>query len=159
MSRFQAMLGPSARSDWRTPPDLFARWHRQFAFTVDAAASSSDAMLPRFWTPETDGLAQPWAGERVWCNPPYGRSLVEPWVAKASRREADCAVLFLPVRPDTRWWRNYVAPFAYIRWLPGRVHFSGHPHRAPFASCLAIYYPEDSISALTTPAAPETPDA
>lgn len=144
MSRFQAMLGPSAASNHRTPQSLFARWQRQFAFTVDAAASAEDAMLARYWTQETDGLAQPWEGERVWCNPPYGSRLIEPWVAKASHREADVAVLFLPARPGCRWWRLWVQPFAFVRWLPFRVRFEGQQHNAPFDSCLAIYYPEDT---------------
>ncbi len=138
------MLGPAALTDWRTPPELFSRWQRQFAFTVDAAAEAENAMISRYWTPLDDGLAQPWICERVWCNPPYGRSLVLPWVRKAARREADCAVLLLPVRPETAWWREFVAPHAIVRFLAGRVHFSGQKHSAPFASCLAIYYPPDN---------------
>lgn len=82
-------------------------------------------MLPRYWTSEVDGLVQPWTGERIWCNPPYGRGLVVPWVAKASRLEADLAVLFLPVRTSADWWRTYVQPFAHLHYLPERVKFDG----------------------------------
>lgn len=142
MSRFAAMLGPAAVTEWRTPRWLFDRVNASFAFTVDAASTPDNAMLPRYWTRETDGLAQPWSGERVWCNPPYGRARVGPWVAKASRLEAELAVLFLPVRTSADWWRSYVAPFALLRYLPQRVHFEGAPHNAPFDSCLAIYLPE-----------------
>lgn len=141
--RFTAMLGAAAAHDHTTPRALFDRWHSQFAFTVDAAAEPSNARLARFWTLATDGVAQPWTGERVWCNPPYGSRLILPWVAKAARREADVAVLFLPVRTGARWWREYVQPFAFVRWLPFRVRFEGMPTSAPFDSCLAIYYPND----------------
>jgi len=142
VSRFGAMLGPSAQTGWRTPRWLFERANHSFAFTVDAAASDGDAMLSRFWTKETDGLAQPWTGERVWCNPPYGRSLLTPWVAKASRLDADIAVLFLPVRLSADWWRTYVEPFAFVHAIPQRVKFDGAQHNAPFDSCFAIYVPD-----------------
>lgn len=135
------MLGPSAQTGWRTPRWLFDRLNASFAFTVDAAASEHDAMLSRFWTCETDGLAQPWTGERVWCNPPYARRNIEPWCAKASRLEADLAVLFLPVRLSAAWWRDYVEPFAFVQAIPQRVKFDGAQHNAPFDSCLAIYVP------------------
>jgi hypothetical protein len=71
----------SDREDWRTPADLFAALHREFAFTVDAAASERNALLPRFWTRESDAFLQDWRGERVFCNPPYGRDSGR-WIAK-----------------------------------------------------------------------------
>lgn len=70
----------SLREDWRTPRDLFASLHREFNFTVDAAATPANALLPRFWTRENDAFAQDWRGERVFCNPPYGRDSGK-WIA------------------------------------------------------------------------------
>jgi phage N-6-adenine-methyltransferase len=61
----------------------FAPLHKRFRFTIDAAASPTNAKLPRYWTRDDDALTQSWAGERVWCNPPY--SDIRPWVEKAWR--------------------------------------------------------------------------
>lgn len=78
-----------------TPPDFFAELHAEFGFTVDACALPFNAKLPRYWAPAGvnatlgydhlsapaayDGLAQDWAGERVWCNPPpTAKGLLSP---------------------------------------------------------------------------------
>ena len=41
----------SERSDWETPDDLFAALHREFAFTVDAAAIEKNSKLEEFFGP------------------------------------------------------------------------------------------------------------
>ena len=69
--------------DRATPPEVFGPLQGRFGFTVDAAASAANAKCPRFWTYEDDGLAQPWAAERVWANPPYSYPNLPAWVAKA----------------------------------------------------------------------------
>ena len=43
-------------------------------------------------------------GQRVYCNPPYGRGVAD-WLRKA--REAKLAVFLLPARTDTKWWHEY----------------------------------------------------
>lgn len=96
--------------DRGTPFDLFASWHQRFRFTVDAAAAPHNAKLERHWTKEVDGLKQSWAGERVWCNPPY--SSIWPWVRKAWS-ETDCplVVMLLPAnRTEQQWWQREVEP-------------------------------------------------
>ena len=60
-----------AVDDRATMPDDFAILHARFGFTIDVAASDANAKCPRYFTEDDDGLAVPWAGERVWCNPPY----------------------------------------------------------------------------------------
>lgn len=135
------MRNPAAtyRNAWGTPPALFAALHREFDFTVDAAASCTNALLDRFWDELTDGLAQPWAGERVWCNPPYGRG-IGAWTAKAAQREASLTVLLVPSRTDTAWWQDHViGAGAEVRFLRGRLRFVGSHHSAPFASALLVY--------------------
>ena len=131
-------LYSTKKHDWQTPPEVFAPLHEEFGFTVDAAASADNAMLPRFWTVESDGLAQPWAGERVWCNPPYGR-MQRQWIEKAYKREAEVAVLLLPSRTDTVAWHNWVLPAAEVRFLRGRIRFVGAEHGAPFPSAVVIW--------------------
>lgn len=50
------------------------------AFDLDPAACEEAHHADRYYTIETNGLAQPWEGN-VWCNCPY--SDIAPWVAKS----------------------------------------------------------------------------
>jgi phage N-6-adenine-methyltransferase len=124
--------------DRSTPRSLFDPLHAAWCFTIDAAASPRNALLPRYWTTETDGLAQPWAGERVWCNPPY--SSIEPWVVKASAEIHDgceAVVMLLPAnRAEQGWWQRHIEPQRdnggplTTTFLPGRIRFAGVEHPA-----------------------------
>lgn len=115
------------RNCWGTPPDLFAKWHAKYRFTVDACALPWNAKLGRYWTPEKDGLRQDWTGERVWCNPPYGRGLIEPWVYKALSHQAALTVLLLPSRTDTAWFQWLLRAGTEIEFLPKRIRFVPPP--------------------------------
>ena len=96
-------------------------------------------MLPRYWTRDDDALVQSWEGERVWCNPPYGRESIK-FVEKACEKDAEVAVLLLPARTDTRMWQRNVFPNAdEIVFLRGRVRFVGGNSGAPFPSAVAIF--------------------
>jgi phage N-6-adenine-methyltransferase len=134
-----------------TPPEFFAPLQRRFAFTVDACALQRNAKLPRYWSPEQDGLAQDWAGERVWCNPPY--SCIEPWVVKANESRAELVVMLLPAnRTEQGWWQDHIEPRrdrpcgVRCEFLAGRLRFItpgavriGANERPPFGSCLLIW--------------------
>lgn len=139
----------SLREDWRTPPDLFASLHREFNFTVDAAATPANALLPRFWTRNEDAFAQDWRGERVFCNPPYGRDSGK-WIALFSKwgrgGGASIVVALLPARTDTRAFHDYIwqKPNVEVRFLRGRLRFGspddGRPmSQAPFPSMIAVF--------------------
>ena len=122
--------------DRRTPKALFDDQHSQHRFTVDAAASEENALLPRYWTREVDALRVSWFGERVWCNPPY--SGIEPWVEKAwqAMNEESCelVVMLLPAnRCEQGWWQRHIerrrdqpatGGVKLSSWfLPGRLRF------------------------------------
>ena len=127
------------RTDWRTPQDFFDLLHKEFQFTVDAAATPENAMLPRYWTKADDALTQDWSGERVWCNPPYGAE-ARPFIEKAAMYEAEIAVLLVPARPDTAVWQEVIFPMAReIRFVRGRLRFEGAPHSAPFPSAVLVF--------------------
>lgn len=145
-----APLMLSARLDWETPPELFEALHREFHFTLDAAANAHNHKLPVWLGPGSplgweNALIVHWdvAGRPAvaWLNPPYGNR-ISLWVAKA-HEEAYSAnatvVALLPARTDTRWWRLWVMKAEEIRLLPGRLRFVGAPHPAPFPSCIAIW--------------------
>lgn len=82
------MIRPNRENpdDWETPPAFFDILDREFGFTVDACAAPHNAKCDRYWTREQDGLAQDWSGERVFCNPPYGRE-----TGRSSRRRRSVA--------------------------------------------------------------------
>lgn len=125
----------SAREAWGTPEEVYRALDVEFGFTFDPCplADPREAGLPLFGT---DGLQKPWRGQRVFCNPPYGRG-VGAWLAKA--READLAVFLLPSRTDTRWWHDYAMQADEIRFLRGRLTFSGASAPAPFPSVVLVY--------------------
>lgn len=137
-----------------TPSEFFDQQNVMHKFTLDAAASAANAKCARHFTKEVDGLAQSWAGETVWCNPPYSK--LSHWVEKARRETiAGCpkAVLLVPAnRTESPWWHEFVEPF---RERPGsgvrtefvrkRIRFAS-PHgladgRPPFGSVLIIFTP------------------
>ena len=72
----------SSKTDlWATPKDFFDQLDAEFGFTLDACALPENAKCKAYYTPEQDGLVQPWEGV-IWCNPPYGRQIWR-WVKKA----------------------------------------------------------------------------
>lgn len=71
-------------------------------------------------------------------NPPYGKDIIH-WVKKAATSPA-ITVALLPARMDTKWYQNWVQPYASeIRFVKGRVKFRGATTGAPFPSVIAIY--------------------
>jgi phage N-6-adenine-methyltransferase len=134
----------SATSEWATPQDFFDKLNAEFNFTLDVCATPENAKCAKYFTREQDGLAQSWYGERVWCNPPYGRGIGE-WVDRCSDRPnipraPELAVMLLPARTDTRWWHDYVIPYAAeVRFIKGRLKFGGHKNSAPFPSAVVVF--------------------
>jgi site-specific DNA-methyltransferase (adenine-specific) len=123
-SRNQARYYGSGR-DWETPPSVFEPLDAEFHFTLDPCCRPETAKCARYFTEQDDGLAQSWAGERVFMNPPYGREIAA-WTRKA-RQEAERGVLvvgLLPASTDLGWWHEDVlAAGAEVRFIRGRVRF------------------------------------
>lgn len=137
-------LFSSATAHWATPSDVYTALDAEFGFTLDPCPLHGGDRLIM----ENDGLARSWGGERVYCNPPYGRG-VGRWLAKAS--EADVAVYLLPARTDTAWWHQFAVAATEIRFLRGRLKFGGNKNGAPFPSVVLVYR-ETSLSQLRVPA-------
>lgn len=145
--------------DRGTPPELFDPLMARFGFTLDVAAAVHNAKTPRHFTRQTDGLAQSWAGEHVWCNPPY--SDLNAWVAKAwaewqKAPRPETIVMLVPAnRPEQGWWQDHVEPYRdqpgsplRVEFIRGRQrfirHWLGHDEvkpneRPPFGVCLLIW--------------------
>lgn len=133
----------SKRLDWETPDPLFRLAESLFGpFTIDVCATASNTKCERYFSPEQDGLAQSWSGERCWLNPPYGNEIVK-WVAKAHREcslwHGSYVVGLLPVRSDTAWWHNHVMLASQIVLIEGRVKFVGAKDTALFPSCFVVW--------------------
>ncbi len=129
----------SAKAEWETPQSLFDRLHTEFRFTLDVCALPSTAKCPNYYTPEDDGLAQPWHGV-CWMNPPYGREIGE-WMARAYIApvwDGATVVCLVPARVDTRWWWDF-ARHGEVRFLKGRLKFGGHKNSAPFPSAVVVF--------------------
>jgi phage N-6-adenine-methyltransferase len=133
--------GPN--DDWATPAWLFILLHREFHFTLDAAASLRNAKLPRFHSRQRNGLRQSWVDEVVWLNPPYDKHEVALWVRKAyeQSRLGAIVVALLPARTHADWFHRYCLPYAEVRFVEGWVPFKGR-HRSNTQMCLvAIFRP------------------
>jgi site-specific DNA-methyltransferase (adenine-specific) len=127
--------------EWATPVAIFEELDEEFHFTLDAAADRTNAKCAHFFTKDDDGLRQPWSGT-VWCNPPY--SQLKSWVAKAwrERKSGVTSVLLIPARTDTIAFHEYIwqQPGVEIRFLRGRLQFSGRNKDAPFPSMVVIFH-------------------
>ena len=156
----------SKQSDeWVTPQDVYDALDAEFRFAVDVAATNentkapfhfgpgshvSDALLSETWG--LDGWIE--AGDEYgapvfWCNPPYSKC--REFVAKAAWEASEgCTVVCLvPSRTDTRWLHDHVwdrdrhqpQPGVEVRFLKGRLKFSGAKAGAPFPSMIVVFRP------------------
>ena len=135
----KGFLSGSGKDDWETPEDLFKVLDLEFGFTLDPCATADNAKCEKFYTIKEDGLAQSWEGERVFMNPPYGRKIYD-WIQKAWYECGHSLVVALiPARTDTAWWHRYVMTASEIRFIKGRVRFSGSGDNAPFPSAVVVF--------------------
>lgn len=126
---------------WETPQQLFDALDSKYHFTLDPCALPENAKCEKYFTPEDDGLSQNWGGQRVFCNPPYGREL-GAWVKKAyeeSRKPDTVVVMLIPARTDVAWFHDYVLPHGEIEFLRGRLKYGGSKTSAPFPSMLVVF--------------------
>ena len=110
MKRLNPALFSSVKMDWATPQAFFDALDAEFHFTLDPCASPGNAKCGKFYTIADNGLEQDWAGETVFCNPPYGRAIYD-WVFKCwreSRKPGTTVVLLSPVRTDTRYFHEFI---------------------------------------------------
>lgn len=122
------------KNSWGTPQALFDALDDIFHFTIDIAASKENAKCKRFYTIEDNGLSKSWAGETVFCNPPYGKKLLEPWVKKAFldtsfmgrageiENMPKAVVFILPARTSQPWFHKFCL-YSSVFFIRGRIGF------------------------------------
>lgn len=118
--------------------------NREFNFSVDVCALEDTAKVPKFFTPEIDGLAQDWTKETFFMNPPYGRGQdVYSWVRKAyeSAQLGGTGACLLPLSGDTKWYHEFAMRSHEIRFVKDRIWFelNGVAARANHASIVVVF--------------------
>ncbi len=129
-------LTPQGNPDgqsYQTPKDLFDKLHAIFRFTVDAAASDVNHLLPKYWTQETDAIKQDWTQETIFCNPPFNN--IAPFLVKA--RTAKFALVFAPLNYLTaNGFQSTAADWLVIP--KGRINY-GAKNNVLLGTCFLIY--------------------
>ena len=139
MADLSALLKQAKSTEWETPQTLFDQLNDEFEFTLDPCATAENAKCAKFYTKEQDGLSQSWAGESVFMNPPYGREIAE-WCEKACYEVDTFAMVgLLPARTSTAWFHDFIYKHSEIRFIRGRLKFSGMKNSAPFPSMVVIW--------------------
>lgn len=147
----------SKNQEMGTPHDLFKLLSLSLGpFTLDVAASKSNALVKKFYTKKENGLEQPWSGT-VWCNPPYGFG-IEKWTRKAveetmldslehPQEVCNSVVMLLPARTSRKFFQDDVWNFAdEVRFLRGRLKFVGQKWEAPFPSIVVVFKKRDTTN-------------
>ncbi len=139
----------SDKNYWETPQALFDELNEEFEFTLDPCSTHENAKCEYHFTIEENGLLQDWSGQRVYCNPPYGRNETGKWVEKAYnevKKEGTLVVMLLPSRTDTKWFHEYIYKKAEVRFLKGRIKFTINKQEsqsAPFPSMIVVFRNEN----------------
>ncbi len=129
---------------WVTPKEFFEPLNGEFNLEVDSAADKGNAMLPKFWSESDSAFDHDWTGMRVWCNPPYGgrgKSGIYKWIERCATCGASVCVALLPARTDTKWFHDFIynKPNVEIRFVKGRIKFSGTTGTGKFPSMVVIF--------------------
>ena len=121
----QANRFKTGNEEQETPDIIFGPLDREFGFTLDVAASETNAKCKRYFSKSEDGLKQKWEGI-CWMNPPYGQK-IKQWIRKAYESSLNGAtvVCLLPVRSNTNYWHDYCMK-GEIRFIRGYPKFKGH---------------------------------
>tara|TARA_R100000664_G_C2657204_1_gene75086 strand:- start:28 stop:549 length:522 start_codon:yes stop_codon:yes gene_type:complete len=93
----------------RTPPQIWESLSKEFSFSIDACASDCNHLLPRYWTKQTNALAQNWDNEIVYCHPMYD-SNIPKFIAKSF--DHNCLTVFLlPASTNAVYFHKFLWDF------------------------------------------------
>ena len=135
------VLFKSGSCEWSTPQWFFDELNEEFGFTLDPCATEFNHKCENYYTKNENGLEQDWAGNVVFCNPPYGREIGE-WVRKCheeSKKPNTMCVMLIPARTDTKYFHEYIYNHAEVRFIRGRLKFGDGNGIAPFPSMIVVF--------------------
>ncbi len=134
---------PGEGDSLETPPWLFRQLNEAFNFGWDAASSKENNLVGGYGNClELNWCDRAWGV--VYLNPPYSNP--SPFLANAVyyMTKRVTTVALIKGDPSTRWWNDYVEPYAQLKWIRKRLRFyyKGQPteHAANFPSVLAFYW-------------------
>jgi phage N-6-adenine-methyltransferase len=111
-------LDNDMKNSWSTDPDVFNALDQEFKFSLDAAASDKNHLVPFYFTKEVDAISVDWyqellqapdtngfGGMSVWVNPPYGRGCIKKFMNKAieEKTKGVTTVMLVPATLDAQW--------------------------------------------------------
>ena len=148
MGKITEGMFSSNSDEWETPQWLFDELNERYAFTLDLAATLENRKCEIFDTDLLPNDPKGYAGESCFMNPPYSK--IKDFMRKAYNisEYADCVVVLIPSRTDTRYWHDYVMKASRIEFIKGRLKFSESKQGAPFPSAIVIFLKEDHNSCI-----------
>lgn len=133
MSTYVSHFKGSRKQSWTTPRTMFETLDAEYGFTLDGASEAGNALLAKNLT--RDDILVSWAGERVFCNPPWNR--IAEFIELAAF--ADLAVLLVPARVNARWFHRALQLGATVRFFIGRPRFGDGKGSSP-VDCLLLVF-------------------
>jgi phage N-6-adenine-methyltransferase len=101
--------------EWYTPAKYIEAARSAFGGTIDLDPASCEkaqeiVKAERYLTVGDDGLALEWSGN-VFCNPPYGRGMMQKWIAKCIEEHKKGCNIILLVNANTseKWFQPLYA--------------------------------------------------
>ncbi len=117
-------------NEWYTP-EKYIELARAVLGAIDLDPAShpiaqQTVRAARFFTEADDGLKQEWSG-RVFCNPPFSKGLMSPFVDKLLTEIASGnvreAILLTHNHSDTRWFHLLLGAVQRVCFTEGRLDF------------------------------------
>jgi hypothetical protein len=155
------LVGHSGNDELTTPIELFDWLNRRFVFDYDAFASHKNSLCEiystetgtfektalggSFWMlDERDGFTYPWAGLRVFLNPPYSSPLMGQAIEKCieERNNAQIIVGLFKFDPSTKNGRMLMDERYFHLEPQPRIRYGGMKSAATFASAIVIAKPD-----------------
>lgn len=141
--------GEGKSKDWLTP---LALGQRLGSFDLNPCGCPGmpwRMATTTYFLPEKDGLVEPWEG-RIWCNPPYGHGVEQPWLERMAQHRNGMLLIF--GRTDTQAWQKSIFPHADATlFVEGRVQFrlpNGQKAKSGTAPSVLLAYGENNVEAL-----------
>ena len=101
----------------RTPIDIWDDLSKEFDFTLDACASDTNHLLPRYYTKDNSCLDKDWTNEVVYLHPMF--DIYIPKFVEKAYNEKCLTVMLLPASTHTRYFHKYIynKPNVEVRFL------------------------------------------
>jgi len=90
----------------RTPVDIWGSIKKEFSPTLDACASDTNHLLPKYYTAENSCLNKDWSGEIVYCHPMFDMHIGN-FVEKCATSKC-LSIMLIPASTHTRYFHKWI---------------------------------------------------